>query len=132
MARVAVIEERLQQWAAWKGAAATSPDPVGDHAETDEVVSQLSAPLRATVERLYLQDGEMPDHVAALGCPTWTITRRIGRAHQVLLELLRSRKESAQRRHETADMLSRMLPGSGAGSAGISGGAGGHDDRATD
>lgn len=103
MARIAGIENRLQNWARWKAGrsisyAASNPDnagmprdpfadapiPVSDceASETDDAIDAvLSSEQRLTVYEVYLGRGNEADRLSRLRCSKTAMHDRIGAAH---------------------------------------------------
>ncbi len=90
-------------WAHWKRAAGDAADKQ-EAAEIDEVISCLPNVVKATLMQVYLQDGDMRDHVRCLGCPEGTIARRLGRADRLLIDQLGVKREERQREVERLRM----------------------------
>ena len=110
VARIGAIEQRLVDWADWKRhrAPGRDGDARRDVGETDDAVRALPSPLRETVERCYVAGGDMAGAAVSLGCPQWTIARRIGRAHLMLVETLRASREATLRTAQRTAMTALM------------------------
>ena len=113
MARIFAIERRLGDWAIWQNRrphSAVSCSGAGDDdvKATERAVHALPSPLRETVEQCYLADGGMAEHASRLGCPHWTVTRRIGRAHRMLEETFVAARDGAMRLEERAFIASQQ------------------------
>ena len=85
-----MIELRLADWAGWRRRRPDLADDLSawnaepESAAMQSAIDALPTPLRETILQCYLQAGDMVEHTARLGCPQWTINRRIGRAHMIL------------------------------------------------
>ena len=111
MSRLEIVEDWLIDWARWKargeshvGAICTEPL----HVEVDSAISTLPAPLRETVEECYLRAGDHAVHAERLGCPSFTLTRRLSRAHALLHGGMAEARARRQRTLEAEEMRRRL------------------------
>jgi hypothetical protein len=127
VARIAAIENRLQNWARWKAGrsisyAASNPDnagmprdpfadapiPVSDceASETDDAIDQvLSSEQRLTVYEVYMGQGNEGDRLRRLGCSKTTMHERSGAAHRVLANHFSGLAERRQTERERVEAL---------------------------